>query len=405
MKPLRQCRRVVGFTLIELLVVMAIIGILAALLLPAVNRGKLRAHQAVCTGNLKQIGVGYQSFAHDHNGRYPTQVSVWDGGIEECRWKDPWTTNVFRVLQALSNELVNPKVLICPSFGGRRWPTNWSRMIEVIDEGTACVCKHCTYVGNLKITAEDVGKATTILVADGHLRPGDWAHYDRGVPTLDKTNYFSWADSAHRLKGNLLFADGHVEWLPNGPALNRVLAQSTAARPSRPPSRATYSIPPRRPQAGVPDRQSPSAQPSYPPDPSAPITSSAQPGRASAPITSSAQPGRGQFPQGANPTQSPLFAQASSRTSPQHSSVQISNRPVLLVTNEPVALPPETVAADSAMGATDVVVVQVIQSTFKWLYLVLLVAVLAYLAYRYYRWHRRRELARQRLATNRLAMP
>ena len=385
MKPIRHRRQVVGFTLIELLVVMAIIGILAALLLPAVNRGKLRARQVVCTGNLKQIGLGFQSFAHDHNGRYPTQVSVRDGGIEECRWKDGWTTNCVRVFQALSNELVNPKILICPSFAGLGFvPTNWPQQIEWFMPGSAIPCyhKHCTYHANLKLTTEDVGKPTTILAADWNLLPEDWNHYDRGIPTLDKSNYFRWNEIGHRLKGNLLFADGHVEWLPNGRALNSALAQSTSARPSKPPPRVTSSAPPTgRPQVDVPDRKSSSAQPPYPPD-------------QSVSATSNSRPSLGRSSHGASTAQPRLVAQVSSQSSTQRSGLQISNRPVTFVTNEPIVVPPETVAEDSTMGATDVVVVQVIQSTFQWLYLVLLLAVLSYLAYKYYRYHRRRQLTR-----------
>ncbi|MHB9007406.1 MAG: type II secretion system protein [Limisphaerales bacterium] len=72
--------RALAVTLIELLVVVAIIGVLAGMLLPALNRAWHKADGAVCLNNVKQLQLAWQLYTDDHNGEFPENYSEWIGG-------------------------------------------------------------------------------------------------------------------------------------------------------------------------------------------------------------------------------------------------------------------------------------------------------------------------------------
>jgi len=67
-----------AFTLIELLVVIAIIAILAGLLLPSLSRANIQALNVACLNNLRQLQLGVQMYALDHNESLPPNHSVYD---------------------------------------------------------------------------------------------------------------------------------------------------------------------------------------------------------------------------------------------------------------------------------------------------------------------------------------
>ncbi len=72
-----------AFTLVELLTVIAILGILAALLLPVLSKAQGPGQTDQCENNLEQLGVAYHLFATDHGGKFQMPVSTDEGGALE----------------------------------------------------------------------------------------------------------------------------------------------------------------------------------------------------------------------------------------------------------------------------------------------------------------------------------
>ena len=112
-----------GFTLIELLVVIAIIAMLAALLLPSLNRAKRSAEDTVCRNNLRQQAIGLVAYVGDF-GAYPLGLSPPVQGQDNLLWMqklekyvgDKWSTDTETRGSGKSNGVQPRGVYSCPSY-------------------------------------------------------------------------------------------------------------------------------------------------------------------------------------------------------------------------------------------------------------------------------------------------
>ena len=98
-------------------VMLFFIGLLSALLLPALAGAQKKGQAINCVNNLKQVGLAFRVWDGDHGDQYPFNVSTNQGGtLEWCAvGADGLDLNSWRHFQVMSNELSTPIILHCPA--------------------------------------------------------------------------------------------------------------------------------------------------------------------------------------------------------------------------------------------------------------------------------------------------
>lgn len=194
-----------GFTRTDLLVVsfaLFVVAVFFVLFLSSPDRnGKARAFRIQCVNNLKQVGVGFNTWESDHNNKYPMDASETNGGTMELI-SGP---DAFRHFQIMSNELDTPKILYCFADTERVRSTTFNlKPVPGVIPFTSN--SNLSYFVRLDATDSD---PNGISSGDRNLTNG--TPLRNGILELTTNHPAGWTSELHNKLGNILLADGSVQ--------------------------------------------------------------------------------------------------------------------------------------------------------------------------------------------------
>lgn len=216
-----------AFTLVELLVVIAIVGVLVALLLPAVQAARAAARSAECANNMRQIGLAMHQYADTHKGRFPLVA-------HDHKKSDSWIYSLAPHLESVD------AIRLCPEDTSRHEnltdritsyamngylrdpdigpndpePGFFPNLYKLLETHRTIVLFEA---GKRKMRAEE---ADVLELNFDHVESPEWfSAYNLKPPRNDPGTRAVWnavkndvaVDRHHRSLANYLYADGHVE--------------------------------------------------------------------------------------------------------------------------------------------------------------------------------------------------
>ena len=194
-----------GFTLIELLTVIAIIGILAAIIIPAVGNVRVKAAQAASASDLKNIATSYNSFAISGARSRTIGNGAWSAGTTQASSPAEWAQvlaefadlndgSIYFISSADDVAAITtiPKVILTTTGGTVATATDW------VPANTDAI----SYSMAVNISPNAPASVTPIIWTKGLQADGTWPSNRQVSP---------WGDSG----GHIAFADGHVQFYEN----------------------------------------------------------------------------------------------------------------------------------------------------------------------------------------------